>query len=231
MTNPTKCPPGTKQVNTCLALDLIQQIHALHEARKRTAPLGWTPKIHPVIHDLIRYAIGAFDLATGYLKPVPREQLVVGILPHFDCSRFGTVQELIDAMDRSLLMLWASTINFENLHVTPALEAYLGHSAAEIRGRGWVELLHPDDRAVTLHNYDQRATRQEQSFGLVYRIMRSDGQYGLIVDYAQPFRVRNGKAGYVGMMHQFPPGSVVLLAPDQREARVITDDDASAQTA
>lgn len=217
--NKTKCPPNTIQISTCLPVALTEQAHIIHKARKRTAPMGWEPKLHLIYQEAFAEGIRRFDPETGYLKARPREQLAVAILPNFDCSRYSREKDLFRVLDESGMMAWVCDTHVQNLHVTPALERYTGRSGPEFRRLGWVDLLHPADRAITLRNCEQRMERQE-SFSFVYRILRFDERYGLIVDYAQPRYASDGRlAGYVGIMHQLPPGALVVLLPDQQDAR------------
>jgi hypothetical protein len=220
MKNP-KCPFGMEQVNTCFTRAMIQHVHALHEARKRNAPPGWEPKLYSVYQEVMMYGIGAFDPATGYLKP-PKKDLRfaagTGLL-EFDCDSFPENAELIRAMDQSGLMLWLCGPEMENLHVTALLETYAGRCAPEFRHHGWIDLIHPDDRDITIRNC-REGFQARRFFSFVYRLRRWDGQYGLIVDSAKPRFLPGGDfAGYVGLLYAFPPGSVVVLMPNQQEAR------------
>lgn len=52
-----------------MAPAMEERVHVLFEARKRTAPPGWEPKLYQVFQDVMTWGIGAFDPATGYPKP------------------------------------------------------------------------------------------------------------------------------------------------------------------
>ncbi|TAJ10508.1 MAG: PAS domain S-box protein [Nitrospirae bacterium] len=68
---------------------------------------------------------------------------------------------------------------------------------------GWVEGVHPDDRARCVHDYRQ-AFDAHRPFVLEYRLRRHDGAYRWMMDVGQPFNDLDGTfAGYVGSCYDF----------------------------
>jgi PAS domain-containing protein len=209
-----KCPHGLIQTSTCFTPEQIDFAHALFEARKRHAPPGWEPKLCQVFQDVFTYGMHAFDRSTGWLKSPAQQPSGSGVLRIFECGRFASREQLFRAMNDSHLMLWACGAEMDNLHVTPMLEYYTGRPAAQFRRLGWRDLLHPEDREPTgAYCREQFQTRRQ--FLFQYRLQRFDGEYGSMVDFAQPCLLPDGEfAGYVGTVYQLPPGSAVLYMPE-----------------
>lgn len=75
---------------------------------------------------------------------------------------------------------------------------FTGLTLAQTQGRNWLELVHPDDRARCLKDY-QDAFRLAQPFKHEYRLMRHDGEYRWMLDSGVPRFTEEGKfLGYIG---------------------------------
>ena len=71
---------------------------------------------------------------------------------------------------------------------------YTGQAEVDSHGRGWLEMLHPDDRATAQEAWDR--TTEDSGFEVGYRIRRaSDGAYRWFQSRATP--VRNDQGGFV----------------------------------
>jgi PAS domain S-box-containing protein len=73
-------------------------------------------------------------------------------------------------------IVWVVGPNGWAEYVNSAGVAYAGTSVGEISGRGWTEIVHPDDRSEVLRTWEQ-ATVTEAPFELEYRIRRFDGEF------------------------------------------------------
>lgn len=209
-----KCPHDLIQNSSCYTREQIDLAHALFEARKRHAPPGLEPHLYSVFQDVFTYGMHAFDRNTGWLKPPAQQPFASGVLKIFECGRFANREQLFRAMNDSHLMLWACGAEMDNLHVTPMLEHYTGRPAAQFRRLGWKDLLHPEDREPTAA-YCRKLFQTRRQFSFHYRLQRFDGEYGWIIDFAQPCLLPDGGlAGYVGTLYQLPPGSALLYMPE-----------------
>jgi len=75
---------------------------------------------------------------------------------------------------------------------------FAGLSAAEARGQGWLEALHPDDRQ-RVHAAWSRAASQGQDFALDYRFRTEAGVETWVQGQAVPLRDAQGRVtGYIG---------------------------------
>ena len=69
---------------------------------------------------------------------------------------------------------------------------YTGIAEAKQLGYGWVEQIHPDDRAAAVTTWHQ-AVAEQTDFRIEYRIRRHDGQYRWFDTLATPLYDRQGR--------------------------------------
>src|SRR5579863_9991216 len=55
--------------------------------------------------------------------------------------------------------------------------AFTGQSAEQARGWGWLEAVHPDDRATTAEIWAEALARANEAYRTSYRLRRHDGVY------------------------------------------------------
>ncbi|WP_376796723.1 PAS domain S-box protein [Thermogemmatispora sp.] len=75
---------------------------------------------------------------------------------------------------------------------SPSWRAYTGQSFEEVRGLGWLEAVHPDDRPGTLHVWSQ-ALASGGFYEIEYRIRRYDGVYRTFWVRGVPVREADGR--------------------------------------
>ncbi|WP_119675082.1 PAS domain-containing sensor histidine kinase [Deinococcus sp. RM] len=73
-------------------------------------------------------------------------------------------------------------------------EAFTGQTPAQYRGVGWLDAIHPDDRAHTLAEW-QRAVRDGDVYSVEHRLRRADGQYVPMQVRAVPVTDERGQLG------------------------------------
>ncbi|MHA0042391.1 PAS domain-containing sensor histidine kinase [Deinococcus sp. PEB2-63] len=71
-------------------------------------------------------------------------------------------------------------------------EAFTGQTPAQYRGVGWLDAIHPDDRAHTLAEW-QRAVRDGDVYSVEHRLRRADGQYAPMQVRAVPVTDERGQ--------------------------------------
>jgi PAS domain S-box-containing protein len=82
-------------------------------------------------------------------------------------------------------IVWTTDANGQVLEDMPSWRAYTGQSYDDIKGSGWAEALHPDDRAGTIEVWSQ-AVESHSLYETYYRMRRSDGEYRLMVARGAP---------------------------------------------
>jgi PAS domain-containing protein len=207
--------PGKKQQNTHLPQALIDTVHAIWLIRKDEDS---GVKLSSIYRELLEEGIKSIDLETGHRKPtlsVPGQSGpgILAALALFDelvdCHRLDDA-DLIRAMDKSWMMLWAAGPDNENIHANPILEKYTGRSAIEFRQLNWMEVIYPEDRE-RIFKVVTEGFRTLQPFRFSYRMRRWDGLYGGIIDHAHPrFLPDRRFAGYIGTAYEVAaPGMTV----------------------
>lgn len=84
-------------------------------------------------------------------------------------------------------------------YVNPVYESYTGVPAPRLHGRGWLQIIHPDDRMVAVEKW-QREYRQVEQYAAEYRFRRADGVYRWHTTRAVPVRDADGRlVGWVGV--------------------------------
>jgi PAS domain S-box-containing protein len=105
--------------------------------------------------------------------------------------RYRTLVETVSSI------LWHTDTHGSLTEDNAAWAAFTGQTREELRGSGWLEALHPDDRAATAQNWDE-AARTLQPFRDSYRLRRRDGQYRYMLVQGAPVMVDGMPLEWVG---------------------------------
>jgi len=98
---------------------------------------------------------------------------------------------------RSLLhaiaqIVWVTNAEGDRLGEVPGWQAFTGQSQQQVSGSGWADVIHPDDRELTLQLW-QRSIRTGDTFTVEHRIRRFDGVYRHMSVRAVPVRDDSGQ--------------------------------------
>ncbi|MHC1743127.1 MAG: PAS domain S-box protein [Syntrophobacteraceae bacterium] len=75
-------------------------------------------------------------------------------------------------------IVWTTDSTGEVADDIPTWRVYTGQSEQEVKGWGWIEALHPEDRLQTAEIWNQ-AVRSKSLYDTEYRLRRHDGEYRL----------------------------------------------------
>jgi hypothetical protein len=100
--------------------------------------------------------------------------------------------ELLCIIDTIPSMLWSTSPTGESTHLSQRFREYWGTSFEGIADRGWVNLIHPDDREDTTKAFF-RAIETGDSFSAIQRLRRADGEYRWHHSMGEPLRDPDGK--------------------------------------
>ena len=96
------------------------------------------------------------------------------------------------------VMVWTSGPGGETEYTNACRLAFTGRRVEDEMGWGWVERVHPDDRAAAVEAR-RRASADGHDYSVEYRLRRQDGEYRWIEDTAVVRRGPSGEfAGLVG---------------------------------
>jgi PAS domain S-box-containing protein len=95
-------------------------------------------------------------------------------------------------------MLWVSGLEKSCTFVNKAWLEFTGRTLDQELGRRWTESIHPEDVQRCIDTYSE-AFDARQKFQMEYRLRRTDGEYGWVLDIGVPrFAINGAFAGYIG---------------------------------
>ena len=106
-------------------------------------------------------------------------------------SRFRVIVE------KSPVMIWRSDRNGRCDFFNETWLEFRGRGFDQEAGRGWIEGIHPDDRARRIDTF-RRAMETFEAFEVVYRLQRHDGKHRWITDQASPYY--DGSGVFLGFL-------------------------------
>lgn len=94
-------------------------------------------------------------------------------------------------------LVWRSDAAGQCDYCNPGWLEYTGRSHEQEIGTGWLDGLHPDDRAAWIGAFAQ-SLKNRDPFEIQFRLRRADGQYGWIICSCRPYYNMQGDlAGYL----------------------------------
>lgn len=100
--------------------------------------------------------------------------------------------------DMAPVMIWTSDLSAKSDWFNKPWLDFTGRAIAEEVGDGWMESIHPDDRAACAESFTASFTTQKP-FSVQYRLRRHDGEYRWILDRGTP-RFSENEHGFVGFI-------------------------------
>ena len=101
-------------------------------------------------------------------------------------QRYRTLVDNISAV------VWLTDANGAITADNPSWTAFTGQSFEECRGFGWLQAIHPDDRAHTSERWNA-AVRNLETYEVEYRLRRWDGEYRYVVARGAPVLTPDGQ--------------------------------------
>jgi PAS domain S-box-containing protein len=100
--------------------------------------------------------------------------------------------ELLCVIETIPAMLWSASPDGEPTHLSQRFLEYRGASFEEFVNRGWERFIHPDDREETAKAFF-RAIETGESFNVIHRYRRADGEYRWHHVRGEPLHDPHGK--------------------------------------
>jgi PAS domain S-box-containing protein len=96
-------------------------------------------------------------------------------------------------------IVWSTRADGHTVREQPSWGAFTGQSFEEYRGWGWLEAIHPDDRALTNELW-MSAIANLTTYEIEHRLRRHDGEYRYMSVRAVPILAEDGSVGeWVGI--------------------------------
>jgi PAS domain S-box-containing protein len=87
--------------------------------------------------------------------------------------------------DAAPIMMWVTGPDGHAIEFNRSWLTFTGRALADEVGDGWVENVHPDDRAPLLATY-REAVHARRPYAMEYRLRRADGVYRAVLDNGMP---------------------------------------------
>ena len=100
--------------------------------------------------------------------------------------------QLLGIIETIPSMLWSTSPTGEPTHNSQRLLEYVGTSHEEFVNRGWASFIHPDDREESAKAFFQ-AIKTGESYNVMHRVRRADGEYRWHQTRGEPLRDPHGK--------------------------------------
>jgi PAS domain S-box-containing protein len=146
--------------------------------------------------------------ADDYLiKPFSARELLARVEAHVKMARFR--RETIDTLresearfrhmaDNAPVMIWVTEADASCTYLSRSWYDFTGQTPEKSLGFGWLDAVHPDDRAEARRVFVAANAKREE-FRLEYRLRRRDGEYRWAIDAAVPRFGEHGVfLGYIG---------------------------------
>ncbi|MCJ2103010.1 PAS domain-containing protein [Methylobacterium sp. E-046] len=112
-------------------------------------------------------------------------------------------------------MIWTTDAAGQTTYMCQEWYAFTGQRPPAALADGWVQAIHPDERAM-MGDAFLKACHLQCEFVLQYRLRRHDGTYVWVVDSAAPSRLPDAGTflGFLGMIRRLdrPPKGLVARA-------------------
>jgi PAS domain S-box-containing protein len=94
-------------------------------------------------------------------------------------------------------LVWAADADGQASDDLPGWRAFTGQSSSEVRGRGWLNAVHPEERERVAAAWAQ-AVEAKSVFRIEHRVRRHDGQYRYFANCAVPVLAEGDVREWVG---------------------------------
>ncbi len=97
----------------------------------------------------------------------------------------GSEERFRTLMDASADIIWNMPASGEFEWPQPRWSAFTGQSFEALRGSGWMEVIHPEDRALTAEAWDRALTNRSR-YEVEHRMRRHNGEWRYMQGFAVP---------------------------------------------
>jgi PAS domain S-box-containing protein len=132
-------------------------------------------------------------------------------------------QRFRNMADHAPVMIWVTEADGNCSFLGKTWYEFTGRSPADSLGFGWIDAVHPDDRANARDQF-LRANERQQAFSHEYRLRGNSGAYFWVIDAAAPRFDDNGVfLGYIG--------SVIDITKRKRAEEALRESEAALKEA
>src|SRR5262249_47959281 len=134
-------------------------------------------------------------------------------------------RELRVLVDTIPALMWRGTSAGDLDYLNERAVEYLGHTAEDLSGGRWLELIHPDHRDAAVCRWLHSVTTGS-SYEDIYKLRRADGQFRWIRSVGEPLRDAEGRlVNWYGSVNDIDDlkRTEEAVRESERESRVIIE--------
>ncbi len=141
--------------------------------------------------DAIQDATGEIIALLGVYRDITERKQAIDALAESE-ERFRTLA------DTAPVLIWLADPHGNYTFFNQTWLEFTGRTMEQEQGQGWMSQIHPDDFQHCLREY-LNAVERSESFRLLYRLRRKDGEYRWLLNTGVPSKTPAGNlAGYIG---------------------------------
>lgn len=138
------------------------------------------------------------ERALAFLDTVAAVSGAAGRRLEAEAARLGSEQRFRQIANAAPVFIWMTDRDGQLTFANHQWLAFRGRALEEEMGEGWLEAIHPGDRAARAASFET-ALRSRGSFASQFRLRRGDGEYRWVLDHGDPLFSPSGEfEGYVG---------------------------------
>ncbi len=145
-----------------------------------------------VVFQATRDVTGHIDGVATFAFEVTDQVLAHRELEALAAAVAGNEARLRALVDATAAIVWTASAHGEVIEVSPSWLAFTGQTADEYRHGGFLDAIHPDDRARTMAIWAS-AVESRAAYAAEYRLRRHDGTYAHTLARSMPVLDANGE--------------------------------------
>jgi PAS domain S-box-containing protein len=115
-------------------------------------------------------------------------------------SRQKELDQLCEIAATSPLLAWVANGKQVCVYTNQAMLTFTGKLIDELLGKGWLQLMHPEDQEQNAPAI-RKAWKRREAYSRQFRFLQADGAYVWVAQTAVPYFTRGGAfVGYLGTM-------------------------------
>lgn len=184
------------QVRANLVVPIMKgdELWGLLAAQQCAAPRQWQSSEI----DLLRQLAAQLSVALGQSALFEQVQTELTERKLAEAALRQSEERFRHMADNAPVMIWVTDATGHCTYLSKSWYNFTGQTEATGLGFGWLDVVHPEDLGFSRDAF-LKATEQQETFQIEYRLRRQDGEYRWAIDAASPWFGADGQfQGFIG---------------------------------